>query len=94
MPMQDSTNAALNERNCTIGNNFAATPASHKSQLPMMLLSKLSFITYWRLWFWPVLNSYHFSPNLGVFFFEVLKFCHAILFITYYPVTIRILHGI
>lgn len=40
MPMQDSTNAAVNERNCTMGSNFAAAPATHNNQLPTIVSFK------------------------------------------------------
>ena len=40
--MQDKINAAVNERNCTIGNNFAIIEAIHGSQPPAMV--KVSFL--------------------------------------------------
>ena len=34
--MQDSTNAAVNDKNWMMGSNFAAAPAIHSNQLPIM----------------------------------------------------------
>jgi hypothetical protein len=62
MPMQDSTNAAVNERNCTIGSNSAAAPANHKTQLPTIVSFK--FFTGMAVMVWDCTESMgHFLPT-------------------------------